>query len=127
MTTFSYQLYELITSDGGRLAYQLVILFSILGALLAAISHWRVSSRTQTRRLLVGLSLLLVLNLAGLVTALLMGQGLILGADLLPVIERGIGLLSTLVIVWLWAYPGMKTAPSTWAWPMWTPTPWRKF
>ncbi|MEA3439137.1 MAG: GAF domain-containing protein [Chloroflexota bacterium] len=105
MTTFFSQLYELITSDSGALAYQLILAFSIAGALLSALNHWRVGESKQCQRLVLGLSILLALRLAYNIYAVLTWQNLVLGESLLPVLDRGVNLLSLLVIIWLWSFP----------------------
>ena len=105
MDLFFQQIYTLITSDTGTLTYQLILAFSITGALMAALSHWRTSDIRQVRRLAIGLSILLLLRMAVFVVAGLVWQDLILGEMVLPVLNRGVTLLSLVIIIWLWAFP----------------------
>ncbi|MBP1693513.1 MAG: putative two-component sensor histidine kinase, partial [Chloroflexi bacterium] len=117
MSAFLTQVFSLLTTNTGSLAYNLVLAFSIIAALLTTFSqmHGRppLQSAEQSakrsanpfRRMLVGLSLLLLLRMALFLSAGLAWSELIDPGVVLPVLERGVDLLSLLVIVWLWAFP----------------------
>ena len=53
------QVSDLITNNPGNLIYHLVLAFSIMGALQAAIHLWRNDEFPQGRRMVIGLGLLL--------------------------------------------------------------------
>jgi len=105
MDLFFQALYDLITSDTGSLTYQLILAFSVAGALMATLSHWNRSDNRQVKRLVIGLSILLVLRAVVFIVAALAWQDLILGGVILPIIDRGVTLLSLVIIIWLWAFP----------------------
>jgi len=105
MNEFFTQIYSLITSETGALTYQLILAFSVTGALLSALGHWRRSEIRQLRRMLVGLSLLLALRIIIFIIAGLAWQDLIRYEQLLPVLDQWVTLLSLVLIIWLWAFP----------------------
>ena len=105
MNDFFQQVFSLLTTPAGSLAYHLVLAFSIVGALQAAIGQARQADTSQSRRTITGLSLLLLLQIALFMAAALVWQDLIYGDIFLPAFDRGISLLSVVVIVWLWAFP----------------------
>jgi signal transduction histidine kinase len=104
MGVFIDQIISILTSPPGSLTYHLVLAFSITGALHASLTHWRSSGFPQSRRLVIGLSLLLALRLALFLVAGLSWQGLI-SEQLIPPIERGANILGLITIIWLWAFP----------------------
>jgi len=109
MSAFLQQVFSLLTTNTGSLAYNLVLAFSIVAALLVAVSQMRSHPALQFalpfRRMLIGLSLLLLLRMVLFLSAGLAWTGLIDAGVVLPALERGVDLLSLLVIVWLWAFP----------------------
>ena len=105
MEAFINEIIIILTTPPGNLTYHLVVTFSVVGALLAAINHWRASGYPQDKRLVIGLSLLLALRLVLLVLAAIAWQGFINELILLPPVDRAVSLISLLLIVWLWAFP----------------------
>ena len=104
MSAFLQQVFSLLTTNTGSLAYNLVLAFSIVAALLVAVSQMRSHPALQFalpfRRMLIGLSLLLLLRMVLFLSAGLAWTGLIDAGVVLPALERGVDLLSLLVIVW---------------------------
>jgi signal transduction histidine kinase len=96
---------KLLTESPGNLAYHLVLAFSIAGALQAALHLWRDNQFPQGRRMVLGLSLLLITQLILFAAAGLSGEGLFTPHSLLPVIDRGITNLGLILIIWLWVFP----------------------
>jgi signal transduction histidine kinase len=105
MGTFLQQVFSLLTTETGSLTYNLVLAFSIASALQISYSYWHRSDSPSARRLVAGLGVLLVLQLALWISAGLGWQGLFNADQVLPPLERAISLLSLLVIIWLWAFP----------------------
>ena len=105
MGAFTQEIITILTTPPGNLTYHLVVTFSVVGALLAAINHWRASQYPQDKRLVIGLSLLLGLRLLLLVLAGIAWQGLINDHFLLPPVDRAVSLISLILIIWLWAFP----------------------
>ena len=113
MDSLFQALYDLITSEAGSLTYQLILAFSVAGALMATLSHWNRSDDSQVKRMVFGLSALLALRVVVFFVAALVWQGVVLGDLVLPIIDRGITLLSLVIIIWLWAFPtGFRLADS---------------
>jgi signal transduction histidine kinase len=98
-------LISLLTNTPGNLVYILVVAFTLIGSLQGAISLWRASGYPQARRMVVGLGLLLLVQLALFLVSGLMEQHIIQSTALLPVFDRAVMLLSLLWIVWIWAFP----------------------
>lgn len=96
---------SILTVPPGNLTYHLVLAFSIAGALPAALNQRRGVRPSTNRRLLFGLSLLLIGRVIQFALAGAAWQGLVNGHILLPVVDRAVTLLSILLIFWLWAFP----------------------
>jgi len=105
MGEFFQQIIGILTAPPGNLVYHLVILFSVVGALQAALNHWNSTGFPQGKRMVIGLGLLLVARLALLVSAGIGWQGLLNEHLVLPPLDRAVTLFSLVIIIWLWAFP----------------------
>ncbi|MEJ2600499.1 MAG: ATP-binding protein [Anaerolineales bacterium] len=105
MIEFFQQVFALLNTDAGNLAYHLVLAFSIAGALQAAYIFWRSSMSRRGRRMVYGLGLLLILQLVLYVSSSLAWQGLLDATVFLPLVDRGVGLDSLILVIWLWDFP----------------------
>ncbi len=105
MGTIYQQINQLITTNPGNILYHLVLAFSILGTIQAALNVWRQESFPQNRRMFIGLGLLLVLRLLLSLAAVLSLVGNFDPQILLPNGDRVITALSLIIILWLWVYP----------------------
>jgi signal transduction histidine kinase len=105
MTAFFQQVFALLNTDAGNLAYHLVLAFSVAGALQAAYIFWRSSLSTRGRRMVLGLGLLLVLQLVLYISSGLAWQGLLDATVILPLVDRSVGLVSLIIVIWLWVFP----------------------
>ena len=99
------QLSTLLTTSPGNLIYHLAIVFSIAGAFQAAYYHWRSSQFPQVRRAMLGLTTLVLAQLALFIISGLAWQGIFDPAFVLPPLDRAITLFSLIWITWLWAFP----------------------
>jgi signal transduction histidine kinase len=114
------QIFALLTTDTGSLAYHLILAFSILGALQVTLSQSQRSDDRSTRllsgvrRLSLGLGLMLALQFAAFVVSGLGWQGVIDSSDWLPPVDRAVLLLNIIIIIWLWVVdrpsPSMDSA-----------------
>lgn len=102
MGQFFSQVFTLLTSETGSLAFHLVLAFSVLGAFQITISHSKGEFNPVSRRLALGLAGLLVLQLLLFLVSALGWQGLVNSDKLLPPLDRATILLSTILIVWMW-------------------------
>ncbi|MBN2149699.1 MAG: GAF domain-containing protein [Anaerolineales bacterium] len=99
------QLIALLTTSPGNLVYHVALAFSIFMALQGSVNHWRGSGFPQGRRMVFGLSLLLLLQLALFAGAGLAWQKLIDAHAFIPPLDRAAMLIGVVVIIWLWAFP----------------------
>ncbi len=104
MVSYFQQVFTLLTTNPGNLVYHLLLTFSIAGALPASLTLWRGSGLAPARRMVIGLSILLVLRLGLFVTSALAWSGVI-QSQLLAPFERAVSLFSLVIIIWLWAFP----------------------
>jgi len=105
MDAFLQELFNIVITPPGNLTYHLILAFSLAGALQNAYNHWRDSQFPQSRRMVIGLSLLLLLRLASFGMAGIAWQGLANEHLFLPPLDRAINLLSLILIIWLWLFP----------------------
>ena len=96
---------DLLTNPPGNLIYHLVVAFSLVAVLPVSLYLWRGTQPALSRRLLIGFLPLIVLRLALFVSGGLAWQGLIAEQALLPALERSAGLVSLIILLWLWAFP----------------------
>lgn len=94
-----------LANPPGNLIYILAVAFTLLGSLQGAISQWRASGYPQTRRLVIGLVILLAIQLGMFFASGLIEQNVFRGRTVLPVFDRAAMLLSLAWIIWLWAFP----------------------
>ncbi|MEA2007917.1 MAG: hypothetical protein U9O54_02270 [Chloroflexota bacterium] len=99
------QIINILTTPPGNLTYHLVLAFAAAGALQGALLHWRQSEFPQGRRMVIGLSLLLVGRAILFVGAGLVWQGITPPQTLLPILDRTVTMLGIILIVWLWSFP----------------------
>jgi signal transduction histidine kinase len=98
-------IFRLLTTPPGNLAYFLALSFSVLAALQASINNYRRSGFPQGSRMVAGLALLLIAQLAQFAIAGLAWLGLLDTALWLPPVDRAVALVSILTIAWLWLAP----------------------
>lgn len=96
---------DLLTNPPGNLIYHLVVAFSLVAVLPVSLYLSRSDQPALSRRLLIGFLSLVVLRLALFVGGGLAWQGLIAEQTLLPALERSAGLVSLIILLWLWAFP----------------------
>jgi hypothetical protein len=105
MDTFIQQAFFLLTTSPGNMAYHLVLAFSLVAALISAINSWQRDQKIVGRRMVFGLITLLGLRFLLFFSAALAWQELIDPNLSLLVLDWVVGLLSLLLIIWLWAFP----------------------
>jgi signal transduction histidine kinase len=105
MTSLLSLIFTFLTAPPGNLIYHLVLVFSIAGALQAAIHNLRTGGGTQLKRTVFGLSLLLGFQLFLFLVSALCWRGLLNTSVLLPPLDRAVSFLSLVWIAWLWAFP----------------------
>jgi len=100
------QLFNLFIAPPGSLIYYLVLAFAIMAALQIVLIGGRQAERKlSSRRILVGLALLLACQVVLFVVSGLAWQGLIDPHAVLPPLDRAVSVFGLLWIAWLWAFP----------------------
>jgi signal transduction histidine kinase len=108
MENLLQQLKELLIQPPGNLIYHLILAFSVFAALQTAL----VSRRgKQNGRVLLGLNLVLLSQLALFLVSGLAWQGVVSFHLFLPLFERAVIDLSLLWIGWMWAFPESSEKP----------------
>lgn len=102
---FLEQIFTLLANAPGNLVYHLVLVFSVTGALQSAISQFRATGYPQVRRMLVGLSLLLLGQVILFTASGLAWQGVFQAGTVLPSLDRAVILFSVIWIIWMWGFP----------------------
>jgi len=105
MGSFFLQILTILTTPPGNLVYFLVVAFTIAAAFQISINQWRRSGFPQGRRMVIGLGLLLLVQLAQFAFAALAWQNLVPSHTFLPPLDRTVTLLTLVVVAWLWLFP----------------------
>ncbi len=100
MENFAGQIFNLLTTPPGNLVYHLILAFSVVSALQAALVV-----RPRSGRLLMGLSIILLAQLVLFASSGLAWQQLADPQRLLPPLDRAIFAITLAWIIWLWCYP----------------------
>lgn len=105
MNSIFGQLTTLLTDSPGNLIYHLALVFSVTIALQVAVRQWRSSHFPQVKRTILGLSILLLAQLAIFAINALAWQALIDPVMILPPLDRAVTFFTLLWVAWLWAFP----------------------
>lgn len=104
MFFFLEDIFLKIASPEISLLYHLFLASSLIQTLPAAISQLRNTDYPQTRRMTMGLFVILFGQISLFIISVLVLQG-IMPPNMLPPIDRGIILFSVLIIAWMWIFP----------------------
>ncbi len=105
MNTLFNQIFDLLTQPPGNLIYHLILVFSILTGFQTVFFIHSEQNRTLARRLITALGILLAGQILLFLISALVWQKLINNPAFLLPFDRGITLLSLIVIGWIWNYP----------------------
>lgn len=112
MNPFIEQVFSILNTNPGNLAYHLVLAFSAAGALQISLLSWRNAGSLQGSRLALGAGLLLLIRLLLFGAAALAWSG-ILSISAFPPIDRSATLFGLVLIVWLWTAPARSRLADT--------------
>ena len=104
MTTLA-DLTQLLTQLPGNLAYHLVVLFAIGGALQAAWAQWQQAPYPQTRRLMQGMMALFAVRLLLFALGGLAWQETVPPHIALPIADRAAAAFTIALFTWMWGFP----------------------
>lgn len=105
MNTLLENVFTILTSSPENLVYHLVLVFAVMAAFQAVMVLKNRSGEKQSRRLMLGLIILLLGQLVLFAASALTWQGLANPQILLPPIDRAVTIISLTWAVWLWAFP----------------------
>ena len=105
MDNFIFQIFNLLVLPPGNLLYHLVIAFSIGIALQTHLVLSQSQAATASRRMTLGLTLLLVIQIVLFIISGLNWQGLVNAQVILPPLDRAVTAFSLIWIIWLWVFP----------------------
>lgn len=105
MMPFFQQIFTLLANAPGNLVYHLALVFSVAGALQEGIAQWRSTGYPQTRRMVTGLGVLLVLQALQFLASGLAWQGAWHVETFLPPADRAVMALSLVWALWMWTFP----------------------
>ena len=108
MSSFFQQIYTLLTTNPGNLAYHLILIFALFGGLQITYSRWQSNKEESNRRLLLGFALLLAVRVLLFLVSGLSWQGLVNASLVLAPLDRAVDVVSVALIIWLWAFPEPK-------------------
>jgi hypothetical protein len=102
--TLYQQVITILTIPPGNLVYHLVLAFSIAGTLPGALNLWQRGGLEAGKRMVIGLSLLLLGQFILVLDAGL-AQFFPFFEDWLPVLDRAVIAFSLVILIWLWIFP----------------------
>lgn len=105
MNSFIQEIINLLLRAPGNLVYHLVVTFSIAAALAISLNYWKSTDTTEGKRLVFGLAVLFLAQLAYFGVGALTWQGLINGSILLPPLDRFVTIVGLVLIAWMWIFP----------------------
>jgi signal transduction histidine kinase len=106
MASFIEQVLSLLTTTPGNLAYHLVLAFTIAATFQISLPQIKRSNSPQSRRLVVGLAILLFVRLLLFLASIFAWQSISqIPETHFALLDRSITALSLLIIIWLWTFP----------------------
>jgi signal transduction histidine kinase len=103
MENLLQQLLGILVDSPGNLIYHLTLAFSVFAALQTALINRH--GKPGSGRILLGLNLILIAQLALFLTSGLSWQQIVNGHIFLPIFDRAVIVFSLLWLGWLWAFP----------------------
>lgn len=111
MGTFFQQISSILITSPGNLIYHIVLAFCLAASLQAALLTSRRGPESNSGRLVLGLSLVLVAQFIVFAASGLAWQQVADSYRYAPPLDRAVTAFSVIWIVWLWAFP----RPARWA------------
>ena len=98
-------IFNLLVTYPGNLTYHLVLTFAVAGALQASLGFRQKPSSVLSKRMTLGLLILLISRILLFLAAAFTIQNTQSAANIIPVLDRFVTAVSVLIIVWLWIFP----------------------
>ena len=100
---------NLLSAPPGGLVYHLVTLFAIEAALGMALGQWQRTRQKDPLRMAVAFGGLLLMRLCLMLVALLVWQGLLDPAALVPPLERFFDIVGVVLLCWAFVFPSLDS------------------
>lgn len=105
MENFTQQLFSILTTQPGNLVYHLILAFSVVAGLQAAIVARKNNPEVVARRMILGLFILLLPQLILFLSSGLAWQQVADPQRYQPPLDRAATAFSLVWIIWLWCFP----------------------
>lgn len=105
METFTQQLFSILTTQPGNLVYHLILAFSVVAGLQAAIVARKNNPEVVAKRMILGLVILLLPQLILFLSSGLAWQQVADPQRYQPPLDRAATAFSLVWIIWLWCFP----------------------
>jgi signal transduction histidine kinase len=105
MTSVFQQVTDLLSQPYGSMVYHLLVSFILISVLYPALGFSLSNQTIKSKRVLLGLGLLIGSRILLFVTSALSTQNISALGMVLPVMDRIVMTLDLAIIIWLWAYP----------------------
>jgi signal transduction histidine kinase len=105
MGLFLKQIYQFLATSPGNFIYHIVLALCVAVVFQAAVHARQAGGVPQTRRMVIGLSILLGCQVLLFFFGFLTWMGWLGEIQLLPALDRAVSLLSLVWLAWLWAFP----------------------
>jgi len=102
---FINQLFSILIGPEGTLFFHLILAFAVMATLQGAYAQWRATEFPQTRRMVLGLTVLIATQAMLFLVSALALQGFGDPRVILPPLDRAVMFISLVWAVWLWAFP----------------------
>lgn len=112
MNSFIQQVFSILNTSPGNIAYHIILAFSAAGAMQASMLYWRGTGSLAGGRAALGSALLLIVRLFMFAVGALALAGYVLPAAI-PPLDRAAALFGLLLIVWLWSFPARSKLADT--------------
>jgi signal transduction histidine kinase len=108
MAPIIYLIVNMINNPLGNLVYSVVLGLSAISALIAAWYAHGNQEYPEAKRMQLGLSILLVVQVLLFILSWLVWLGVMDGHIFMPPLDRAMALFSLLMVIWLWVFPKVK-------------------
>ncbi len=102
---FLTQIYQFLSTSPGNFIYHIVLALCVAVVLQASVRTWQGEGGHRARRMVIGLSILLALQVVQFFFGFLVWMGWLGQGQVLPALDRAISLLSLVWLAWMWIFP----------------------
>lgn len=107
------QILNILVEPPGNIIYSTIILFSIMMALQSAVVQQGKNSTPASKRLVLGLVLVLMCQMIVFIASALGWQKIIDYQWIMPVLDRSMTWIAVALLFWLWIFPTKNSVGDT--------------